>query len=67
MLTCNSVFYLLPSKACAKFGTDGAGLEKKWSKLSKGKDLIKFGGGFYAGLVDGVYVINGFYMSMRGS
>lgn len=27
---------------------------------------MQFGGGFYCGSVDGIFVINGFYMSMRG-
>ena len=51
--------------AADKLGLDAAGLNAKWSKLSRGKDLIKFGGGFYCGKVDGIYVMNGFYMSMR--
>ena len=28
--------------------------------------MIKFGGGFYCGKVEGIYVMNGFYMAMRG-
>jgi len=51
----------------AKLGIDGAGLNDKWSKLSRGKNLIKFGGGFYCGKVDGVYIMNGFYMEMRAA
>lgn len=51
----------------AKLGLDGAGLNNKWSGLSRGKDLIKFGGGFYCGKVDGIYIMNGFYMSMRSA
>lgn len=51
----------------AKLGVDSAGLNEKWSKLARGKDLIKFGGGFYCGKVDGVYVMNGFYMQMRAA
>lgn len=36
------------------------------SKLKKDTNLIKFGGGFYCGQVaPDVFVINGFYMSMR--
>jgi hypothetical protein len=31
----------------------------------KEKNLVKFGGGFYCGLIDGLYVFNGFFMSMR--
>jgi len=48
-------------------GVDGFGLENKWRGLTRGKDLIKFGGGFYCGKVDGVFVMNGFYMSMRAA
>jgi len=49
----------------AKLGVDGAGLEVKWRKLEAGKNLIKFGGGFYCGKVDDIYVMNAFYMAMR--
>merc|ERR1740138_1978976 len=41
-------------------------LGKKYDQLKKGEGIIKFGGGFYCGKVDGIYVINGFYMNMRG-
>lgn len=51
----------------AKLGLDGAGLNAKWGQLTRGKDLIKFGGGFYCGKVDGIYVMNGFYMAMRAA
>ena len=52
---------------CKKLGVNPKDMEAKyWSKLTKGKDLIKFGGGFYCGKVgEDTYVINGFYMSMR--
>lgn len=50
-----------------KLGLDAAGLNEKWSKLKRGTDLIKFGGGFYCGKVDDIYVMNGFYMSMRAA
>ena len=53
--------------AAAKLGLDSEGLNREWSKLSKDKDLIKFGGGFYCGKVKDIYVINGFYMSMRAA
>mmetsp|Transcript_97417 Transcript_97417/g.313875 ORF Transcript_97417/g.313875 Transcript_97417/m.313875 type:complete len:392 (-) Transcript_97417:237-1412(-) len=49
----------------AKLGCSMDDLGDKYDKLSKGKDLLKFGGGFYCGKVDGVYVINGFYAKMR--
>uniref|UniRef100_A0A7S1D1X2 Nucleoside-diphosphate kinase n=1 Tax=Cyclophora tenuis TaxID=216820 RepID=A0A7S1D1X2_CYCTE len=51
----------------AKLGVDGAGLDKKWATLKRGTNLIKFGGGFYCGKVDGIYVMNGFYMQMRSA
>ena len=51
----------------AKLGVDGAGLDKKWSTLKRGVNLIKFGGGFYCGKVDDIYVMNGFYMQMRSA
>jgi len=52
--------------ACAKLGVNGDELEGLWRKIDK-KSLIKFGGGFYCGQVEpGLYVINGFYMQMRG-
>lgn len=53
--------------AAEKLGVDAAGLNDKWSKLKRGSDLIKFGGGFYCGKVDGIYVMNGFYMQMRAA
>lgn len=53
--------------AAEKLGVDGSGLDSKWSRLKRGKDLIKFGGGFYCGKIDGLYVMNGFYMQMRSA
>ena len=52
---------------CKKLGVNPKDMEVKyWSKLKRGVDLIKFGGGFYCGKVGAdIYVINGFYMSMR--
>ena len=55
------------TEACAKLGLDGAGLDAEWSKLKRNVDLLKFGGGFYCGKVKGIYVMNGFYMAMRGA
>jgi len=53
--------------ACAKLKVDGDELESLWRKIDK-KGLIKFGGGFYCGqLSPEMYVINGFYMQMRGN
>jgi hypothetical protein len=51
--------------AAEKLGVDASGINDKWSNLTSGKDLIKFGGGFYCGKVGDIYVMNGFYMSMR--
>lgn len=56
--------------ACAYLEIDADALDKLWGVCKKEKKLIKFGGGFYCGLiaVDGktpVYVFNGFFMSMR--
>jgi len=50
-----------------KLGLDAEGVNAEWSKLTRGKDLIKFGGGFYCGKVKDIYVMNGFYMSMRAA
>ena len=45
---------------------DGDELEKLWRKVPK-NDLIKFGGGFYCAKMDNnFFVLNGFYMQMRG-
>lgn len=58
-------------QACEKAGIDAEALDAAWAKAKKAKKLVKFGGGFYCGLVDtldGVdpmYVFNGFFMSMR--
>ena len=52
-------------EAAAKLGVDAAGLNDLWSKLQRGKTLLKFGGGFYCGKIKDIYVMNGFYMSMR--
>lgn len=40
-------------------------LAGKWDGLQRDVDMIKFGGGFYCGKVDNVFVINGFYLDMR--
>jgi len=53
--------------AAEKLGIDAAGINQKWSGLTSGTNLIKFGGGFYCGKVGDIYVMNGFYMSMRAA
>jgi len=47
--------------AAAKLGISNDELGAKFSKGEK----LKFGGGFYCGKVDDMFVINGFYMGMR--
>ena len=43
--------------------------EKVWGEVKKAKKMIKFGGGFYCGKLETeqgeLYVLNGFFMSMR--
>jgi len=50
--------------AAAAMGIAPEDLGAKWATLQK-SDLLKFGGGFYCGKVDDIFVINGFYMDMR--
>eukprot|EP00746_Dinoflagellata_sp_MGD_P140364 gnl/MRDRNA2_/MRDRNA2_73621_c0_seq2.p1 gnl/MRDRNA2_/MRDRNA2_73621_c0~~gnl/MRDRNA2_/MRDRNA2_73621_c0_seq2.p1 ORF type:complete len:328 (+),score=90.47 gnl/MRDRNA2_/MRDRNA2_73621_c0_seq2:96-1079(+) len=55
---------------CKHLGIDADQMDAEWAKTKKAKKLIKFGGGFYCGLVEvegkePVYVFNGFFMSMR--
>jgi hypothetical protein len=51
--------------ACKEFGCDAAELNEAWGKAQ----VVKFGGGFYCGLVSKndkkLYVFNAFFMSMR--
>jgi len=57
--------------ACKEFGCDAEELAKAWGVCKKANKLVKFGGGFYCGLVDmkgkELYVFNGFFMSMRSA
>ncbi|CAK9036011.1 Glutamine synthetase, partial [Durusdinium trenchii] len=57
------VFNALDGAKKLGISTDEVG--KKWETLKKGEGIIKFGGGFYCGKVDSIYVINGFYLGMR--
>ena len=55
---------------CAALGIDADEMDKQWGICKKAKKLIKFGGGFYCGLIEiegkgSYYVFNGFFMSMR--
>jgi len=36
---------------CKKLGIDGATMDKRWAEAKKAGDLLKFGGGFYAGKI----------------
>jgi nucleoside diphosphate kinase len=52
--------------ACQYLGVDASGLDSLWAKAKK----VKFGGGFYCGLIavpgkQPIYVFNGFFMAMR--
>merc|ERR1719273_2548452 len=57
--------------ACEFLGLDAFGLNAEWAKCKKEGRMIKFGGGFYCGLINTVpnkppvYVFNGFFMAMR--
>jgi hypothetical protein len=52
-------------QACQRLNISSDDLDKKWAAAKKAKKLVKFGGGFYCGDIDGLYVFNGFFMSMR--
>jgi len=57
--------------ASKHLGLDAEEFEKVWGQVKQAKKMIKFGGGFYCGYVDGVegkspvYTFNAFFMSMR--
>ena len=56
--------------ACAKLGCDAEAIDAAWGAAKKAKKLVKFGGGFYCGLVElegkePLYTLNAFFMSMR--
>lgn len=53
--------------ACKRFSCDADELDEAWGKAKK---VVKFGGGFYCGIVSvkeqpELYVFNAFFMSMR--
>merc|ERR1719188_1643991 len=55
---------------CKELGIDADAMDKAWAKAKADKKLVKFGGGFYCGLVEvegkePVYIFNGFFMAMR--
>ena len=56
--------------ACAVLGIDANTLDAEWAKAKKAGKVVKFGGGFYRGLVEvegktPIYCFNAFFMSMR--
>jgi len=57
--------------ACTVLDITPAQLDEVWGTAKELGKLVKLGGGFYCGLIDTIpqkppiYVINGFYMSMR--
>lgn len=57
--------------ACEFLGLDSSGLNAEWARCKNEGRMVKFGGGFYCGLINtvpnkpAVYVFNGFFMSMR--
>jgi len=57
--------------ACKEFGCTSEELNAAWGASKKNDKLVKFGGGFYCGLVSlkgkELYVFNAFFMSMRSA
>ncbi|KAL7578315.1 hypothetical protein ACA910_012726 [Epithemia clementina (nom. ined.)] len=55
--------------ACERFGCDAQELDVAWRSAENEKKVVKFGGGFYCGLLtfkdQKLYVFNAFFMSMR--
>eukprot|EP00961_Rhodomonas_salina_P287380 3882905-Rhodomonas_salina.1 len=54
---------------CTETGMSAGDLETKWNAAKDAGKVVKFGGGFYCGLVDEekkLYTFNAFFMSMRG-
>ena len=57
--------------ACEMLGIGAAEMEARWRAAEKAGHVVKFGGGFYCGLLEAgpgkppVYVFNGFFMAMR--
>jgi nucleoside diphosphate kinase len=58
--------------ACTQLACSAEELSSAWSTAKKNDKLIKFGGGFYCGLVEmegktPLYVFNAFFMTMRSA
>lgn len=52
-------------QAMERLDLDEEQLGNKWAPLKLDEGKVKFGGGFYCGKIDSLFVINGFYMAMR--
>jgi len=48
-----------------KLGIEPIKVAEKFNKLKQGESQVKLGGGFYVGKVDDIYIVNGFYTSLR--
>mmetsp|Transcript_28915 Transcript_28915/g.65416 ORF Transcript_28915/g.65416 Transcript_28915/m.65416 type:complete len:328 (+) Transcript_28915:48-1031(+) len=51
--------------AAERLGVKPLEISEMFDKLKRGVDQVKFGGGFYVGKVEDIYVVNGFYTRMR--
>ncbi|CAE7655339.1 unnamed protein product, partial [Symbiodinium sp. CCMP2456] len=54
------------AEAQSRLGWTSQELGTHWDTLKMGVGKVKFGGGFYCGRLQDIFVINGFYMAMRG-
>ncbi|CAE7037134.1 unnamed protein product [Symbiodinium natans] len=54
------------AEAQKRLGWTSQQLGAHWDTLKMGVGKVKFGGGFYCGQLRDLFVINGFYMAMRG-
>ncbi|GMH86292.1 hypothetical protein TrVE_jg9123 [Triparma verrucosa] len=56
-------------QACERWNVNESTLEKLWRSSEKSHKVVKFGGGFYCGLLEcegeELYVFNAFFMEMR--
>ncbi|CAK0876888.1 unnamed protein product [Prorocentrum cordatum] len=52
-------------EAMERLDLDEQQLGIKWAPLKLNEGKVKFGGGFYCGKIDSLFVVNGFYMAMR--
>jgi hypothetical protein len=63
---CDSGAALNALDACAKLGVDAEGLNNLWQGAKNANQIVKFGGGFYCGKIEGdIFVFNAFFMEMR--